>query len=76
MFNNSFSIYTVDATTFKEINTGFDEVVSDVAVPVLKEEKYPSVYEALKKLEKEMAELLQSMILKIYYFYILVCWSE
>lgn len=72
MFNNSFSIYTVDATTFKEINTGFDEVVSDVAVPVLKEEKYPSVYEALKKLEKEMA----GMNLKIYYFYILVCWSE
>ena len=53
MFNNSFSIYTVDATTFKEINTGFDEVVSLVAVPVLKEEKYPSVYEALKKLEKD-----------------------
>ena len=53
MFNNSFSIYTVDATTFKEINTGFDEVVSDVAVPVLKEEKYPNVYEALKKLEQE-----------------------
>lgn len=53
MLNNPFSIYTVDAATFKEIYTGFDEVVSKVAVPVLKEEKYASVYDVLRKLEQE-----------------------
>lgn len=53
MFNNPFSLYTLSIDTFKDIKTGFAEVVSDTSVKVLKEEKYPNVYEALKKLEQE-----------------------
>lgn len=53
MFNNPFSLYTLPIDTFKDIKTGFAEVVSDTSVKVLKEEKYPNVYEALKKLEQE-----------------------
>ena len=53
MFNNPFSLYTLPGDIFKDIKTGFAEVVSDTSVKVLKEEKYPNVYEALKKLEQE-----------------------
>lgn len=53
MFNNPFSLYTLPIDTFKDIKTGFAEVISDTSVKVLKEEKYPNVYEALKKLEQE-----------------------
>lgn len=52
MFNNPFSLYTLPINTFKDIKTGFAEVVSDTSVKVLKEEKYPNVYESLKKLEQ------------------------
>lgn len=53
MFNNPFSLYTLPIDTFKDIKTGFAEVVSDTSVKVLKEEKCSNVYEALKKLEQE-----------------------
>ena len=48
MFNNPFSLYTLPIDTFKDIKTGFAEVVSDISVKVLKEEKCSNVYEALK----------------------------
>lgn len=53
MFNNPFSLYTLTIDTFKDIKTGFAEVVSDTSVKVLKEEKCSNVYEALKKLEQK-----------------------
>lgn len=53
MFNNPFSLYTLPINAFKDIKTGFAEVVSDTSVKVLKEEKCSNVYEALKKLEQE-----------------------
>ena len=53
MFNNPFSLYTLPIDTFKDIKTGFAEVVSDISVKVLKEEKCSNVYEALKKLEQK-----------------------
>ncbi len=53
MFNNSSSIYTVDATNFKDIHTGFAEVVSEVAVNINKEEQLANVYDAIKKLATE-----------------------
>lgn len=53
MFNNSSSIYTLDDTTFKDIHTGFAEVVSEVGVNTNSEEHFDSVYDAIKKLENE-----------------------
>lgn len=53
MFNNSSSIYTVDDKTFKDIHTGFVELVSDVAVDIINEEKLDNVYDEIKKLSNE-----------------------
>ena len=53
MFSNDFSLYTLDASNFKDIKTGFNEVVSENSVKVLKEEKYNNVYEAIHDLEKQ-----------------------
>lgn len=53
MFNNSSSIYTLDDTTFKNIHTGFAEVVSEVGVNVNCEEYLESVYDAIKNLARE-----------------------
>ena len=53
MFNNSASIYTVSSDTFKDINTGFSELVSEVGVDTLSEEYIPNLYEKIKELEKE-----------------------
>lgn len=61
MFNNSSSIYTVKDTTFKDIKTGFVEVVSDVGVDVLSEEKIENVYQKVE-------ELAEKGIIKIYYY--------
>ena len=61
MFSNSFSLYTLDASSFKDINTGFNEVVSDNSVKVLKEEKYDNLVDAIKSLEKEG-------LIEIYYY--------
>lgn len=52
MFSNSSSLYTIEDSTFKNINTGFAEVVSEVGVDIKTEEKIESVYEKIKELEK------------------------
>ena len=53
MFSNSSSIYSLSDKTFKDIHTGFREVVSEVAVDVLNEEYCENVYEGLLRAEKE-----------------------
>ena len=53
MFSNSSSIYSLSDETFKDIHTGFREVVSEVAVSVLNEEYCENVYEGLLQAEKE-----------------------
>ena len=53
MFSNSSSIYTLNDTTFKDIHTGFAEVVSEVGVDTNSEERIDNVYDELKKLNKE-----------------------
>lgn len=40
MFNNPFSLYTLPINAFKDIKTGFAEVVSDTSVKVLKNELF------------------------------------
>jgi len=52
-YSNDFSLYTLDATNFKDIKTGFNEVVSDKTEKVVKEEIFPSAMDAIKKLEEE-----------------------
>jgi len=53
MFSNSSSIYTLSDSTFKDIKTGFAEVVSEVGVDVISEEFIPNVYDSIKKLANE-----------------------
>lgn len=53
MFSNSSSIYSFTDETFKDIHTGFKEVVSEVGVDVINEEYCENVYEGLLKAEKE-----------------------
>lgn len=53
MFSNSSSIYSFSDETFKDIHTGFEEVVSEVGVNVVDEEYCENVYDALLKAEKE-----------------------
>ena len=52
MFSNSASIYTLDDKTFKDINTGFSELVSNVGVNVVSEEYIENVYIKIKELEQ------------------------
>ena len=52
-FNKDSTIYTVDDETFKDIHTGFDEVVSDVNVPIINEEHIDNIYDEIKKLEEQ-----------------------
>lgn len=61
MFSNSASIYTIDDSTFKDINTGFSEVVSSEGVDILKEERIENVYQEIIKLE-------QKGVIKIYHY--------
>ena len=49
MFSNSASIYSISDDTFKDIHTGFKEVVSEVEVDVLNEEYYENIYDGLLK---------------------------
>lgn len=51
MFNNGSSIYTLSDASFKNIKTGFAEVVSEVGVDTLKEEKIDNVYQKLEELD-------------------------
>ena len=53
MYSNSSSIYTLSSETFKNINTGFEEVVSNTSVDVIDEEYYESVYDEIMNLEKK-----------------------
>lgn len=52
MFSNSASIYTLDDKTFKDINTGFSELVFNVGVNVVSEEYIENVYIKIKELEQ------------------------
>lgn len=52
MFSNSASIYTLDDSTFKDINTGFSELVSNVGVNTISEEYIENVYDKIKALEQ------------------------
>ena len=52
MFSNSSSIYTFSDETFKDINTGFDEVVSSVGADVISEEYVDNVFEGIKKAQE------------------------
>ena len=61
MFSNDFSLYTLDDSTFKDIHTGFNEVVSEVSVPVQKEEQYPKLIDAINDLQEEG-------LLDVYYY--------
>jgi len=51
MFSNNASIYTLDDKTFKDINTGFSELVSNVGVNTISEEYIENVYDKIKELE-------------------------
>ena len=53
MFSNSSSIYSLSDETFKDIHTGFEEVVSEVGVDVVDEEYCENVYEGLLRAEKD-----------------------
>lgn len=53
MFSNSSSIYSLSDETFKDIYTGFEEVVSEVGVDVVDEEYCENVYEGLLQAERE-----------------------
>ena len=52
MFSNNASIYTLDDSTFKDINTGFSELVSNVGVNTISEEYIENVYNKIKELEQ------------------------
>ena len=52
MFSNSASIYTLDDSTFKDINTGFSELVSNIGANVIREEYIENVYNKIKELEQ------------------------
>ena len=53
MYSNSSSIYSFSDETFKDIHTGFEEVVSEVGVDVIDEEYCENVYEGLLQAEKD-----------------------
>ena len=53
MYSNDSSIYTLPDETFKDIHTGFEEVVSEVGVDVISKEYCENVFEGLLKAEKE-----------------------
>lgn len=53
MFSNSSSIYSFSDDTFKDIHTGFCEVVSEIGVDVLNEEYCENVWSGLIKAEEQ-----------------------
>ena len=61
MYANDASIYTLDKSPFKDIHTGFNEVVSSESVNVEFEEYIPNLYEKLNELEA-------SGFIHIYYY--------
>ena len=52
LLNASSTIYTVPSTTFKDINTGFNEYVSSEEVPVIESKIIDNIGEELAKEEK------------------------
>ncbi len=53
MYSNSSSIYSFLDETFKDIHTGFEEVVSDVGVDVLNEEYCENVYDGILQAQRD-----------------------
>lgn len=53
MFSNSSSLYILDDSTFKNIQTGFAEVVSEIGVVPKKEENIENVYHAIEDLASQ-----------------------
>ncbi len=53
MYSNSASIYSFSDETFKDIKTGFEEVVSEVGVDVIGEEYYDNVFAEILKFEQQ-----------------------
>ena len=64
MFSNSSSIYSFSDETFKDIYTGFEDVVSEVGVDVVNEEYCENVYDGLLAAEREVLNNLEDS--KIY----------
>ena len=61
MYSTDASIYTLPGDTFKNINTGFNEVVSEESVDVENEEYIPNLYEKLYELE-------ENGLVSVYYY--------
>ena len=61
MFSNEFSLYTLDSSFFHDINTGFNEVVSEYEVPIICEETYGCLMNAINK-------LVEDELVHIYYY--------
>lgn len=53
MYSNESSLYTLSDETFKDIHTGFSEVVSEVGVNTKSETHIISVYNAIKELANQ-----------------------
>ena len=53
MYSKSSSIYSFSDETFKDIHTGFEEVVSEVGVDVIEEEYCENVYEGILKAQND-----------------------
>lgn len=53
MYTTSSYIYTVDDSTFKDIKTGFREVVSEVGVDTLSQEYIDNLYEKIMEMANE-----------------------
>lgn len=53
MYSGSAAIYTVSDTTFKDINTGFSELVSQTGVNINSEEDVNNIYDKIKELASD-----------------------
>ena len=53
MYSNSSSIYSFSDETFKDIHTGFEEVVSEVGVDVLNEEYCENVFDGILQAQRD-----------------------
>ena len=56
MYSGSAAIYTVSDTTFKDINTGFSELVSQTGVNINIEEDVNNIYDKITIIRKEYDE--------------------
>jgi hypothetical protein len=53
MYTTSGSIYTVDSSYYKDLNTGFNEVLTTEDVPVMGEEKIDNMMDEINRLASE-----------------------